>query len=80
MSKSNGLWRNNPAQPGFSKELIAAEFDKVKDKTTEDKLEIYPEPGVETLFKAFKNNVKRIPDNEMFGTRIGDEYQWMTFK
>jgi hypothetical protein len=37
-----------------------------------------PEPGVDTLLKSLRSLEKRIPDSDFLGTRVGDEYQWMT--
>ena len=39
-----------------------------------------PEPGVDTLLKSLRKLEERIPDHDFFGTRVGDEYQWMTVK
>lgn len=48
-----GQWRTDiPREPGFSPELISADFDKIKGQTTMDKLEYFHE-GCDTLYKAF---------------------------
>jgi hypothetical protein len=49
-------------------------------QTDLDTLEALPFPGVDTLYKAFKRNVQRIGNLPMLGTRVGSEYQWMTWK
>jgi len=43
-----------------------------------DKLEYFHE-GLDTLYKAFERNVKRIPNHEMLGTNNGKSYDWLTF-
>jgi hypothetical protein len=30
--------------------------------------------------KAFKKNVAEIPDHPWLGTRVGDEYEWVTLR
>jgi len=42
--------------------MISADWDKIKDQTTMDKLEYFHE-GCDTLYKAFERNVKRIPNH-----------------
>jgi len=42
--------------------MISADWDKIKDKTTMDKLEYFHE-DCDTLYKAFERNVKRIPNH-----------------
>jgi hypothetical protein len=74
-----GIYRTDkPKEPGFSYEIISPDFQHVKNETTMDELVCLPEPGVDTLKKAFYQLVKRVPDHEFFGTRVGSEYQWMT--
>lgn len=74
-----GHWRTDkPKEKGFSHEIISPDFQYIKDQTTEDELICLPEPGVDTILKAFRSLEKRIPDHDFFGTRVGDEYQWMT--
>jgi hypothetical protein len=53
-NRQYGFWRmdKNP-QPGFSRELISADFEKIKNTTTMDELEVLPFEGVDTLLKAF---------------------------
>lgn len=51
---SYGFWREDkPREAGFSHELISSDWDDIKDSTTMDQLEVYPFPGVDTIFKAF---------------------------
>ena len=79
--KKYGFWRTDkPKEAGFSHELISCDFEKIKHKTSMDKLECLPEPGMDTLLKAFEANVKRIPDREFLGTREGDHYEWISWK
>ena len=56
--KQYGYWRTDKAkEPGFSHEIISADFEKIKSETTVDELKCLPYPGVDTLYKAFKRNV-----------------------
>ena len=84
MSKSKfnyGYWRTDkPKEEGFSHELISSDTAKILDQTDLDTLEALPNPGVDTLYKAFKRNLDRIPNNEWLGTRVGDKYEWMTWR
>ena len=74
-----GQWRTDiPREDGFSPEMISADFHKIKDQTTMDKLEYFYD-GCDTLFKAFEKNVKRIPNQQMLGTNVGGVYEWLTF-
>jgi hypothetical protein len=78
-SRPYAYWRSDkPKQKGYSQELISADYELVKDKTSLDDLVVYPEPGLDTILKAFELNVGRFPDHEFLGTRVGDEYQWLT--
>jgi len=36
--------------------------------------------GVTTLTKALERNVQRIPNNDFLGTRVGDAYEWITWR
>ena len=75
-----GYWRTDkPAESGFSHELISTDTAKILDKTDLDTLEALPFEGVDTIFKGFKRNVERIPNNDMLGTRNGDRYEWKTW-
>ena len=57
-----GTWRTDiPREPGFSPEMISADFPKIQGSTDLDKVEYFHE-GCDTLFKAFERNVQRIPD------------------
>lgn len=84
MSKSKftyGYWRTDkPKEEGFSHELISSDTAKILDQTDLDTLEAVPFPGVDTLFKAVQRNYDRIPNNEWLGTRVGDKYEWMSWK
>ena len=74
-----GYWRTDkPKEAGFSHELISADFEMVKNQTTLDELNVLPYPGIDTLYKAFHRNVRRIPNHDFLGTRKGTEYEWMT--
>ena len=70
--KQYGFWRKDkPKEPGFSHEIISADFKLISDKTNMDELKCLPYDGVDTLLKAFRRNVKRIPNHEWLGTRVG---------
>jgi long-chain acyl-CoA synthetase len=53
---------------------------KIADQTDLDTLVAWPYPGVDTLFKACERNYNKIPNNDWLGTRVGDTYEWMTWK
>lgn len=82
MSQDNyGFWRTDkPKEPGFSHELISCDYKLIKHQTSMDELLYFPDPAIDTLLKAFENNCKRMPGNELLGTRNGDKYDWMTFQ
>lgn len=76
-----GYWRSDkPKIEGYSHELISMESEMILDQTNIDTLEALPFPGVDTLFKALKRTAERIPNEQALGTRVGDEYQWMTWQ
>jgi hypothetical protein len=81
-SKFNyGYWRTDkPKEAGFSHELISCDTANILNQTDLDTLESLPFPGVDTLFKAMDRNLKRIPNNPWLGTRVGDHYEWITWK
>lgn len=47
---------------------------------TIDDLYALPFDGVDTLYRALQRNVKRIPNNDFLGTRVGDKYEWLSFR
>jgi hypothetical protein len=76
-----GYWRTDKAkEPGFSHELISSDSALIKDQTDLDTLVAWPYPGIDTLFKACQRNYEKIPNNEWLGTRVGDKYEWMTWR
>jgi len=60
------------AEPGFSRELISTDME-------EGGVETYHYPGVDTVIKGLDRTAARVPNNNCFGTRVGNEYEWMTF-
>jgi len=38
------------------------------------------DPESDTILKAFRKSIERIPDHPWLGTRVVNEYQWETFK
>lgn len=73
-------WRTDKAkEPGFSHELISTDTMDILDKTNLDSLEVLPGVGIDTLYKAFQANLKKMPDNKFLGTRVGNTYEWMSF-
>lgn len=60
------------AEPGFSRELLS--YDMPED------IETYQYPGVDTVVKALDRTAERIPNNNCFGTRVGNDYEWMSFR
>jgi hypothetical protein len=73
-----GYWRTDgPKEDGFSHELISSDTKFIeKQGATLDNLVAWPYDGVDTLLKAFRRNVGRIPDRPMLGTRVGNKYEW----
>jgi len=65
-------WSKEEAEPGFSKELISYDMP--------ENMETYRYPGIDTVIKGLDRTAGRIPDNNCFGTRNGDKYEWMSFK
>ena len=43
-------------------------------------MEYLKDPEVDTILKAFIKTVEIKPDSEWLGTRVGDAYEWKTFK
>ena len=67
------------AEPGFSREFISKDTESILEHTNLEDLEAQTYEGVTTLFHAFKRNVERIPNVDMLGTRVGDEFKWKTW-
>lgn len=66
-------------EPGYSRELISVDTDKILDLTNLDDLEAYAFPGITTGLGLLRRNVERIPNHPALGTRVDDEYQWMSW-
>jgi hypothetical protein len=60
------------AESGYSRELWS--YDAPED------LETHAYPGIDTILKGLDRTTERIPDGNCFGTRVGDKYEWMSFK
>ena len=76
-----GYWRTDkPKEDGFSRELISHETQRILHETDLDTLESQRFPGVDTLLKAMRRTLRRIPNNHFLGTRKGDEYEWLTWR
>ena len=76
-----GRWNEDkPQEPGFTKELLSIDVDKILDRCTLDTLDASPYEGVDTLLKALRRSIGRIPNHEFLGGRVGDHYEWYTFK
>ena len=74
-------WRTDkPKEPGFSHELISNLSQSILDRTDVDTLEAYPIPGLDTCLKVIKRNVERMPHANFLGTRVGDGFEWVTWK
>lgn len=81
--KVYGKWRTDvPNDEGYSHELISVDSYALLEggKTDLEKLETEPYPGVDTLFKAMQYNLEKMPDADLLGTRVGNEYRWITWK
>ena len=75
-----GYWRTDkPNEEGFSHELISSDTEKILNQTDLDTLEALPFPGVDTLLKAFRRNVERIPNHDMMGTQVDGVYKWTSW-
>ena len=76
-----GYFRDDKeAEPGFSKELISADFKGFAGVTNMDELNCWPYPGVDTMIKALERLESKMPNHDLFGTKVGDAYTWMTVK
>ena len=60
--------------------MISPDFEYIKDQTDLDTLEALAYPGIDTLYAAMHRNAKRIADNGWLGTRVGNEYKWLSWK
>ena len=60
------------AEPGFSRELLSYDMP--------EEMETYKYPGIDTILKGMDRTADRIPNNNCYGTRVGDKYEWMSFK
>lgn len=84
MTTQYAYWNEKkPQEPGFSKELISRDFDKYYAKYSDlDTLESWPFPEekeqIRTLYDALQRNLKRIPNHNIYGTKRGPAYQWIT--
>ena len=77
-----GYWRTDKEKdPGYSHELISSDSKFLIEKGSNlDELYAPPFEGVDTLYRALQRNVKRIPNHDLMGTRVGDKYEWMTVR
>ena len=78
-----GSWRTDKEkEPGFSHELISSDtlVPEFLEKTNLDDLFVPQYEGVDTINKALLRNLERIPNNDWLGTRVGDKYEWLTYK
>ena len=76
-----GYWRTDKEpEPGFSHELISMDIAGSNTDPDLDKLDFEPFPGVNTLYKAMLRNIEIMPGADMIGSRIGDKYEWITWR
>ena len=76
--KQYASWRTDkPAEDGFTPELVSLDLNHFNG-TNADELNTYPFEGVDTMIKAFRRNLKRLPQHPLFGTRIDKKYEWIT--
>jgi long-subunit acyl-CoA synthetase (AMP-forming) len=83
MSKFNyGYWRTDKEkEPGFSHELISSDAKFLVERgATLDDLYALPFEGIDTLYKAMQRNIEKFPNLDFLGTRVGDKYEWMTYR
>lgn len=77
---SYAYWRTDKEQEkGFSHELISNDTARIPNADL-DTLDFQPFPGVNTLYKGMMRNMERIPNHDMLGTRVGDTYEWNTWR
>jgi len=80
-SQTYAYWRTDkPKEPGFSHELISNATVGILDQTDLDTLDACPFPGIDTCMKAIRRNLERIPHHDLLGTRVGDAYEWNTWR
>jgi hypothetical protein len=59
-------WNMDKAQePGFSRELLSEDI-------SDTGVETYNYPGIDTVIKGFDRTAERVPNNNCFGTRVGN--------
>ena len=76
-----GYWRKDKeASPGETHEFISSDSQFISDRCSLDELDALPFEGIDTLTKALKRNLDRIPDQDYLGWRNGDHYEWLTYK
>lgn len=74
-------WRTDkPKDNGYSHELISYETEPLLGKSDLETLDFEPFEGVNTVLKAIRRTVQRIPENNFLGTRDGAEYKWTSWK
>jgi len=77
-----GYWRTDKEkEPGYSHELISCDSKFLIEKGSNiDHLYAPPFEGVETLYHGLQRNLKRIPNHDLIGTRVGAKYEWLTVR
>lgn len=75
-------WRTDKEKdPGYSHELISVQSESFcKMGTTLDELDVEPVPGISTIPKALAYWAEKNPNGEFLGTRVGNKYEWLTFR
>ena len=75
------LWSPNAAEPGYSRELISKDTRNIINLggTIKD-LHALPFPGIDTILKSFRRSTEKSPNNDFLGTRVGESYEWLTYK
>lgn len=75
-------WRTDKAkEPGYSHELISTDTKYIVERgATLENLECVPENGCTTMLQNFRRQIERIPNSNFMGTRVGDSYEWMTWR
>jgi len=76
-----GTWdTSKPKVEGYSHELISPDSKNIMDQTNLEELQAVEFPGIDTMYAALYKNVETIPDKPFLGTRVGNEYQWLSWK
>lgn len=76
-----GTWKEGTQAPGYSREFISCDFDKIASKTNTEELRMVNEHGEDNLLDVFTRRAASAEGSLPFlGTRVGNDYQWISYK